>query len=181
MRVSREDDDIELSTAPIDAAAIDGASQADNDTAAPTRKRAGTRLRRRSASAAPSWKSPTTPCVAGFCLAGLSFAAFSLTVLLFAMGLGFGLTCANNDAACRPKSNAECSGAACAHKRSDGVTSQLYMYDSASDGWEGNAYTIYRSFDGMRVADGTLKHQRYGTQCVCAGGGTRARLRYDAP
>ena len=114
-------------------------------------------------------------------IAGCAGACVILLVLLFAMGLGFGLTCANNDAACRPKSNAECSGAACAHKRSDGVTSQLYMYDSASDGWEGNAYTIYRSFDGMRVADGTLKHQRYGTQCVCAGGRTRARLRDDAP
>ena len=114
-------------------------------------------------------------------IAGCAGACVILLVLLFAMGLGFGLTCANNDAACHPKNNAECSGAACASKRSDAVTSQLYMYDSASDGWEGNTYTIYRSFDGMRIADGTLKHQRYGTQCVAhlsrtRGARSRARL-----
>ena len=87
-----------------------------------------------------------------------------VVVLLFAMGLGFGLTCANNDAACHPKNNADCSGAACSNSREDDVTTRLYMYDSASDGWEGNTYTIYRDGAGQAVAQGTLKHQRYGIQ-----------------
>ena len=43
-------------------------------------------------------------------------------------------------------------------------------------GWEGNTYTIYRSFDGMRIADGTLKHQRYGTQCVAHLSRTRGAI-----
>ena len=55
--------------------------------------------------------------------------------------------------------HADCTGDACSSHRSEEVTSQLYMYDSASDGWEGNTYTIYRAYDGMGVAGGSLKHQ----------------------